>query len=300
MGIDESGDPKTFIEARDVKPVWSMEKRYLTPIAPDELENVSIYDPLTSAEHGGLFKNFASLEATEEKILGFANRYGSLGAHGETVIPTEIVKSIDAIEFEYSGDGEPTLNIERKHSFPGQELSAWRSEIMNMNCLIALWESLRSAQTKTLRRAIHIDREGAILYDCNKLDLGSKDDVSYRPIKVIPDETDLLRFGHLSDTDFQAAGWIVLRKKLSENVNWRGPNIAWSGSNLRLAFRTYGLISALWLQFFQAVQGDLRYEQCLNCSSFFQVGPSAGRKGKTYCSNACRTAAYRARKEQKT
>ena len=216
------------------------------------------------------------------------------------MLPTEIVKSIDAIEVEYAGHGEePTLNIKRKHSFPGQELSAWRSEITNMSCLIALWESLRSAQTETLRRAIHIDREGAILYDCNKLKLSSKNGISHRPIEVIPDEIDLLQFGHLRNIDYQAAGWITLRKKLGENINCRGPNIAWSGPNLSLAFRAYGLISALWLQFFQAVQGDLRYEQCLNCGSFFQVGPSAGRKGKTYCSNACRTAAYRARKEQK-
>ena len=54
------------------------------------------------------------------------------------------------------------------------------------------------------------------------------------------------------------------------------------------------LISAIWLQFAMAIDGDRNYRSCKNCGKWFEVGGSARRVDAEACSPSCRAAfAYR-------
>ena len=81
-----------------------------------------------------------------------------------------------------------------------------------------------------------------------------------------------------------------------------GAKLSYDGEQIgfRLHFHASGLQKALWMQFASAIVGKKRFETCKQCSNYFEIGPSAGRMGKVYCSDACRTAAYRERKAEQT
>ncbi len=55
---------------------------------------------------------------------------------------------------------------------------------------------------------------------------------------------------------------------------------------------------ALWLQFFQTVSADRQLRRCAVCPTWFSYGTGTGRrKSAHYCSDRCRKAAHRNRKE---
>lgn len=59
------------------------------------------------------------------------------------------------------------------------------------------------------------------------------------------------------------------------------------------------LLAAMWLQFGQHASSDKGYQSCLRCGAWFIFGTGTGRrKSGHYCSDACRKAAFNARKEQ--
>jgi hypothetical protein len=55
------------------------------------------------------------------------------------------------------------------------------------------------------------------------------------------------------------------------------------------------LITALWLQFAQAVDGDKAFRQCTECEAYFEVSPEVARTNRRFCTNACRSRMYRQR-----
>jgi hypothetical protein len=58
------------------------------------------------------------------------------------------------------------------------------------------------------------------------------------------------------------------------------------------------LLAALWLQFALAVAGDKDYRDCEVCATPFEVSLDAARADRVFCSNACRSKAYRQRQEK--
>jgi hypothetical protein len=60
------------------------------------------------------------------------------------------------------------------------------------------------------------------------------------------------------------------------------------------------LLSAMWLQFAQAVASGSQLRRCAVCPNWFVFGTGTGRrKSAYYCSDRCRKAAHRANKEQR-
>jgi hypothetical protein len=64
---------------------------------------------------------------------------------------------------------------------------------------------------------------------------------------------------------------------------------------LRLCQVPRTFLTALWLQFTQAVAEDKEYRQCGECGSWFEVSPEIARTNRRFCSNACRSRLYRRR-----
>ena len=58
------------------------------------------------------------------------------------------------------------------------------------------------------------------------------------------------------------------------------------------------LIGAMWLQLAESIAGNKMHRSCVSCGWWFEIGPSTARKSKFYCSEACRSRAYRGRKEE--
>lgn len=275
--------------------------RFLTPSDPRELESAPFYDALTDPEYGGLFKNFADLTPTEGEIVQFANRYGWLGDWRETAIPANVAKDLDLnlLQDKLVELDDPFISIQEEHGISAERLTGWRDQISLMRGLVALWEALRSGHSRDLSGSVYEDENGSIVYDYRRISSQDSEELSFSPIKVVPDESDLIRFGNLRSGDSAGAGWVALRKIINAQLSGgSAPNLSWRGADLLLTYRASGLKRVMWFQFALAVQGSKRYERCRHCKGFFEIGPSAGRRGKTYCSNACRTAAYRLRKEQ--
>jgi hypothetical protein len=59
------------------------------------------------------------------------------------------------------------------------------------------------------------------------------------------------------------------------------------------------LHGAMWLQLAQALEDNKSYRRCKICSRWFELSPETGaRTSRHYCSDACRSRAYRSRKER--
>ena len=56
----------------------------------------------------------------------------------------------------------------------------------------------------------------------------------------------------------------------------------------------------LWLQFAEAVRKNTAFNQCGYCCDWFEIRPPATRKSRGYCSESCRSKAYRKRKKAKS
>jgi hypothetical protein len=60
--------------------------------------------------------------------------------------------------------------------------------------------------------------------------------------------------------------------------------------------RTLG--GAMWLQLAQAIAGNKNYRACEACGRYFELSLEGARTSRHYCSDACRSKAYRRRKRQ--
>jgi hypothetical protein len=67
---------------------------------------------------------------------------------------------------------------------------------------------------------------------------------------------------------------------------------------LALQVKPRSLLAALWLQFARAVAGNKQYRACRTCGQPYELDPKIARKSRQYCSEACRSRAYRGRKER--
>ena len=260
--------------------------RYLIPVPTRDRKRgpaSKTYDPLVDED--GLFLDFAWLPVSEEAVLKFANRYGWLGNPGIVLEPDDVRDlhgDVDSEDFDY------VVNLT---GLSGESLDRWRPEIALLRPPVALWQGLRSGQIKVLSKAISRDARGNYRRDPGQLKLG--EDLGPLSIRTIrPDDNDSLRFEELPENDPRPAALVYLRQAVAARVTRIGiPELRWSGERLALKFRSTGLLQTLWLQFARAIEGNKEYERCKHCLKYFEIGQSAARKGKTYCSDACRTAA---------
>ena len=63
----------------------------------------------------------------------------------------------------------------------------------------------------------------------------------------------------------------------------------------RLHVSASNLIGALWFQLARAIDGDVRTSRCVECEKWIEISLTAFRTNRLYCSNGCRSKAYRKR-----
>lgn len=226
----------------------------------------------------GLFRTFVSTPPTKEGIQTFASRYGPLG-----------------------GDLTVHIILPNNKSGNGETLSAWREEIIAMRQAVALWDMVHNNDEQSLKKHVQW-REGGVHYDSHPHlpEMESlPDDMHIRSWIAHETDPDLLERFHRGDVVHPALHYLqgVVNQRLAGRVS---PRLLWDRHQIRLGLYLYpgSLIGALWLQFAQAISGEKDYRECAQCRKWLEVSPNVARKNKLFCSNACRSQAYRGRQEE--
>ena len=175
-----------------------------------------------------------------------------------------------------------------------------------MRLAVDFWESARHGDTDHLERMISWDQEHTrvSIHTHPELQEGQLPrEPAYVHRAVIADE----RLG--SRTSWRGSCRAIsigpalhcMQSLINEHLHHRAsPRLLWEQSRDRLGLYIVpdGLIGAMWLQFARAVERDAKFRQCPECTTWFEVAPGRGRTDKQFCSNACRTKAYRKRQAE--
>jgi hypothetical protein len=240
------------------------------------------YNPLE--EHTGLFRVFADTEPSRDDIKAFAERFGSLGGDTRTWVALY---------------DEP-----RNGGYAGawsEAYTAWCGEIVDMHRSVDLWEAARRGETEELGRKIcWTDDHSRVdfnthpgLMPSERMQLGQASFSS--PIAERGDGI-LERF---VPGDLVQPALFYVQRLVNQHLRTRvSPRLLWDEheTRLRLHLVPEGLVGALWLQFASAIENDREFRRCAECNIWFELAPGTARSDKLYCSNACRTKAYRRRR----
>lgn len=224
------------------------------------------YQPLESEP--ALFMKFADVKPAAENILAFANAFGRLGVN--SVLPVE-----------HQG---------RKSLGAGEPLWLWEQEIEAMRRVTELWRAVRDGNVGLMKERIRATREHAAYDDGRSMAVIYSRPHDLRPeLSQFVEEEDLLR---------PAMFYVQqeVNRRLEEHTS---PRILYIREEDRLEMRVVpkNLLGALWLQFARAVDGNRDFRRCRQCGQWFAVSPSE-RTSREFCSNACRSKAYRERIEK--
>ena len=241
-------------------------------LVPASLRSRS-YEPLR--EYTSLFREFASTDPTPDGVLAFANRYGLLGFRDryEQVIPPE---------------GGAIRHI------PTEPLGAWQQEIKKMKNTVGLWDMAQREDEAGLSRHIRWSKDRSSVCVTYQPDLDWVDDDL---MEELP-EPELFTPG-----DVVVPALIFVQGQVNGRLSWEervSPQLVYEArrGQLGLHFIPERLLGALWFQLAQAVGGDKRYRQCYGCGKWFELSPEVARSNRLTCSDACRSRAYRDRKER--
>lgn len=72
--------------------------------------------------------------------------------------------------------------------------------------------------------------------------------------------------------------------------------VAASGKSVDLDVMPVDLRGAMWLQFTRTLIGEIVVTPCPSCGKWFAMSKESAKRRKSYCSNACKQAAFRGRK----
>lgn len=239
------------------------------------------YSPLRTDP--ALFREFAQTEPSQDGILGFATRYGALGGDVQDIalIPTETPGT------SHLGLGEPAWK--------------WQKEILAMREAIWLWDLVHTGNDESLKSVIRWTEDVAVHYSNPSVDqLALRDDVKellrYRLIATKDIDADIFR--RFMPGDVIAPARRVVQRVINECLEKRvSTRVLWDEATNKLGVYVVpvSLIGALWLQFAESVAHKLDYRPCAQCGRWLYIHPDRNRTNKRYCSEPCRSKAYRRR-----
>jgi hypothetical protein len=260
------------------KPVWALTDK----LAFGGQYLIRLYAPLTT--ESGLYRNFACLDSSDrDSILRFANAYGMLGK-GQ---PTNVL-------VEYEGKSALRRAVET--------WKTWKDEVIAMRRAVTIQDMLESGDIDGISRFVYWKDERC-LYESRS---GSRPD--YPDLgdswELIEPVEDLFRVGDvLMPARFLVQRWI--NKQLMGNT---GPQLRYDVRTAKQVMQIFPttLLSAMWLQFAQAVSGSRKHKNCPVCGTWFEIAPKGvirtkngdgpKRMNRVFCSDSCKTKDYRDRK----
>ncbi len=224
---------------------------------------------------GSLHRDFALLEPTPDAIVKFANAYGPLGDDVAASIPISV-------------SGEP-----QQYLGSGERLDRWISEITRLGDALDLWDAVRERDEARLKPLIVWQNDGV---------KAQWDDERGRRFRLIAAQHFHPGiYKRIQKGDVIGAATFAVQEMVNANL-WKqkraSPRLYWHLEKERLQqnITPHGLIGAIWLDFMLAIDGNTQYGRCAQCKSLFPI-PVKGKK-KKFCSNKCRQADHRERKQR--
>ena len=238
-----------------------------------------VYDPLEDEKT--LFAIFADLgqfagKELNDQIIKFANQYGWLGI-AEAVISLTEEKGMVDVGF-------------------GEEEKVWSQEIDDMSLAYRLWRYLKNGHTTKLMGTIHWEKS---------IDSGDCIAITYEEDFHFEDSQLSLKNGkthkiaylypRLEGFTFQPGDLIgpakyhlqnLINKKLWGNVS---PRVIYDQAwNLHPYVMPHNLLSAMWLQLYQATTGQKKFIQCEVCGGLIALSEKSRSTKKRHinCSKA--------------
>jgi hypothetical protein len=232
------------------------------------------YQPL--GEETGLFKNFAdlptkgSIQQFQDAILEFADTYGMLTSGERVLLPGE------------------RLGL----WLPGERLGLWRAAIKEMNVALWLRDMLKNEDGARLEAVIRW--RGSVAYYQGKPIAATTDADGQKYTPHLPTG---VRCG-----DVMKPAWFVLQSMVNRKLDGNlSACLLWDQKERNQAHpnlyqRPKNLISAMWLQLANDIDGDRKYNRCEGCRRWFEVGspPRTPRADARHCGGTCRQRARRA------
>jgi hypothetical protein len=278
----------TIVRARQRE--WP-QSRDLVPMVcrPDDAgSETNLATPL---DNPALFRRFADTPLDEDGVLQFANRYGLLGGH--VTVETDVRLP-------------PSTEFPRESFKTAEPVSAWLNSILRMRQVVALWDMLASGDTQGAQQVI--------VHDVNGLHFHSKPEwfvpdwrrpATSKSEKITSFAGEHLKagdpiwysmdsFGDLTSDALWAIAYITNKEldgKSRLDVNWRARRPV-------LSHQPQSLLGALWLQVAESINTGKRYRVCKTCDEWFELPLRGSRISREYCSDACRSKAYRGRQER--
>ncbi len=219
--------PRTVCEGRGE---WqSSNQRFLVW---DFLGACQLYRPL---DEPTLFRVFASTTPTEEGILGFASKYGPLGARPHRVL----------------------LDEPDKTEYQGELLETWEANIWWMNRAVQIWDAINGRPRKrklllSLLNERDFERAANLhIYDLKPSGPSERESVTRDPLAHA-------RFilSHLVDRSIHEVPLAF-------------------GPDLHVSIGPQSLRDALWLQLATSIEGKKAYGRCEWCNQWFLIPPKA-------------------------
>lgn len=239
------------------------------------------YFPLR--DHSCLFRVFAETQVDPEGITAFANDYGLLGMR------------LDAGQ----GPAMPMIGT-------AEPVAAWESEIVAIRSALALWDMVSAGDSEALARqlspfmefaAAEREWEASAGGNVALLDRRAVSAGEIRWYRTHPEVAGMFAAG-----EFRSIALSRVQAIVNEHLGSRvSPRILWDESSKGdwgLYFVPDSLVGAIWVQFAQAITENRDYRRCRQCDSWFEIDHYKARANRYFCSNACRSKAYRERQQE--
>jgi hypothetical protein len=240
-----------------------------------------------------LFRGFANLPFSgeipplEEAVRQFANTYGALGIASFIRLP----------------DGTMTH---------GESLTTWYEQHYLMRVALDVWEALKADDLSRLQRWFTPTDEGSYHTGVFHPDEMWPGGLRQPAVQVFSDALMDLMWGlndnystdptnYRPDFPTTAAEWAMLHLRTWINLqleHYTSPRLQWAPSSttkapMRQAIVPRNLLGAMWLQLALEIEGQLRYERCQTCGTWFRVPPKANRPSTRFCKDYCRVKWHR-------
>jgi hypothetical protein len=259
------------------------------------------YVPLD--QYPALFRTFADTPTSPEGVLQFANRFGMLG--GEVAVQT---------------DRElPSTPTSLQRFVVAEPVVAWLNAILRMRQAVALWDMVSAGDLAGLEQVIIQNLDGLhfhpkpewFLTDWRRQtaqelrtgmqDFGGTKLEAAKPVWFWPSWLDRDgRFERRQGSGLVSAARLLIMQFVTERLDakvWlEGEGLV--ENRFYLAHRPQSLVGAIWLQFAHALAAGRRYRTCNECGEWFEIPLRGARISREYCTNACRSKAYRRRQDR--
>jgi hypothetical protein len=278
-------DAKVFApdKQKGLSDIEAEETRFLVP-KPMERPRHWRYNPLRKCPT--MYKEFASLEPTEDAYARFASEYGDLG------IGVFIDASTSAaVEATFSGAVHDPF-------------CRWRSAHAHIRAVTDVLNAIQAEDTTILKQWFTVTKDGAKYHRADPVTWES-----FGWVTIAGELRDYVwKWAAKADSDAEAL-LRVARAWAQEQINEAIGGNKQPGTNcsarvvfdherehmtIRIVPET--LIGAMWFQCARVLTLDPAFRECKHCGKWFELSPDTRRKQAIYCSDRCKVAAYRERK----